>query len=128
MAHKMFLFGAAERGEYCLPVACHSLPQLLASFGHPPQESEGLIYAIQTLLYERKLYYFRVEEEGFSLSDYHHGLRLLRKKELKEAIGAICMPGVGDSEIIEYASSVCNALNSILIVTEKDLYDFLTLK
>lgn len=125
---KIFLFGAAERGEYCSPIPCHTLMQLLNTFGNPPEESEGISYAIQSLLYERDLYFFRVEEEGFSLPDYYQGLRLLRKKEIEQPISAICMPGVGDGQIIEFASMICSLLHSVLIVNQKDFYDYLTSK
>ncbi|MES2122361.1 MAG: hypothetical protein V4492_06245, partial [Chlamydiota bacterium] len=68
MRLKIFLFGEAEKGDYCTPFVCKSLPQLADTFGNPPEESRGLMYAVQAILYERELIYFRVKEEGFSIN------------------------------------------------------------
>jgi hypothetical protein len=124
----IFLFGAAERGELCTPIYLTSLNQVLDFLGHPPENTDGIRYAIQTLLYEHGLIYFRVEEEGFSIEDYIKGLRLLRQKPLQTPLTAICMPGVGDEEIIRAAVPICHLYQSILLVSEKDLYDYLTAK
>jgi hypothetical protein len=125
MRYTIFLFGEAERGEYCTPFLCKSLPQLADTFGNPPEESQGILYAVQALLYERELIYFRVKEEGFSTQDYLKGLKLLQNKEALP-IAAICMPGVGDEAIIEATNPICALHKSFLIISEKDLYDFLT--
>ncbi len=126
MRQTVFLFGEAEKGEFCTPFFCKSLPQLAETFGNPPQESLGLMYAVQALLFERELIYFRVKEEGFSAADYRRGIRLLEKKELFYNLSAVCVPGVGDAELIHEISSICHLHRSILITAEKDLYDFLT--
>lgn len=123
---KIFLFGEAEKGEYCIPFTCKSLPQLADTFGNPPEESQGLIYAVQALLYERDLIYFRVKEEGFSIGDYMRGIKLLEDKTGFGELCAICMPGVGDAEIIEATGPICSLHRSLLITSEKDLYDFLS--
>lgn len=120
------LFGEAERGEFRTAYFCQSLPQLVDYLGNPPPESKGLYYAVQALLYHHQLIFFRVREEGFSLQDYLLGLRLLETDELLTKISAICIPGVGDSEIIRVVTPVCKVNHSILITTESDLYDFLT--
>ena len=122
----IFLFGEAEKGEFCTPLLLKTLPQLAETCGNPPAESLGILYAVQALLYERELIYFRVKEEGFSLSDYMRGLRLLENTALFHNLTAICMPGVGDTEIIEASSFVCSLHKSFLITSEKDLYDYLT--
>jgi hypothetical protein len=126
MRHTIFLFGEAEKGDFCTPYPCRSLAQLAETFGNPPEESLGLLYAVQALLFERQLIYFRVKEEGFSTSDYMRGIRLLENKERFQTLSAICMPGVGDSQIIEAAILLCSLYNSLLITTEKDLYDYLS--
>jgi hypothetical protein len=36
------------------------------------------------------------------------------------------MPGVGDAEIIDATNPICSLYHSLLITTEKDLYDYLT--
>jgi hypothetical protein len=120
------LFGEAEKGHFCRPIACRCLLELSETFGNPPEESQGIFYGIQTLLFERKLIYFRVKEEGFSLPDYKRGLLKLRNRELSERPAAICMPGMGDAQIIAETSEICYIFHSILITTEKDFYDYLT--
>lgn len=124
----IFLFGEAERGEYCKPVYCTSLPQLLDICGHPPEDSEGIGYAVQALLNEQPLVFFRVEQEGFSTADYLQGLKLLYKHQLEYPLSALCMPGVGDTMIIDAAVPICTLHRLILILTEKDMYDYLTVK
>lgn len=126
MKIKIFLFGEAEKGDFCIPLLCRSLPELAETFGNPPEESQGLCYAVQALMYERELIYFRVREEGFSHADYMKGIKLLEKKEPFENLTAICMPGVGDTNILHATESICSLYKSLLIVSEKDLYDFLT--
>lgn len=126
MRLKIFLFGEAEKGDYCTPFHCRSLPQLADTFGNPPEDSLGLIYAVQALMYERDLIYFRVKEEGFSVNDYLRGIKLLQNNPNFGNLAAICMPGVGDREIIEATNPICTFHRSILITTDKDLYDILT--
>ena len=122
----IFLFGEAEKGEFCTPLLCKSLPQLAETFGNPPEESLGISYAVQALMYERELIFFRVKEEGFSIPDYMRGIHLLKNKEVFTQLSAICMPGVGDAEIIDATNPICSLYHSLLITTEKDLYDYLT--
>ncbi len=127
MSSAVFLFGEAEKGEFCTPLYCKNLLYLLERFGNPPGESQGIHYAIQTLLYQRELVFFRVRDEGFSAEDYMCGIRLLKNQELEFAFGAIYMPGVGSEEIIDAALPICHNYKSLLVITEKDLYDYLTL-
>jgi hypothetical protein len=124
----LFLFGASEKGELCRPHHFTSLQELLDVLGHPPEHSEGIPCAIQALLFQHTLIFFKVSEEGFSRDDYIHGLKLLRKKEIKRPVDAICMPGVGDEEIIQATTPICYMYQSVLIVSQKDLYDYLTVK
>lgn len=126
MRHSIFLFGEAEKGDFCTPLLCKSLPQLADTLGNPPEESQGISYAIQALLYERELIYFRVKEEGFSTQDYMRGLKWLQNKEPAFQLTAICMPGVGDAGIIDATHEICSLYKSCLIISEKDLYDFFT--
>ena len=119
------LFGEAEKGEYHLPYLCNNLSQLVDFFGNPPKQSRGLFYAIQALLYNRRLLFFRVQEEGFSLADYLSGVSFLKKHQIETDISAFCLPGVGDSEILEAVTPVCQAYHSFLITNEADFYDYL---
>lgn len=120
------MFGEAEKGQFQTAYFCKNLPQLEEYLGNPPPESRGLFYAVQALLYERNLIFFRVEEEGFSHQDYFLGLRMLEKNKLLTDVAAICLPGVGNAEILEAATPLCKIHNSFIITTEPDLYDYLT--
>ncbi len=122
----LLLFGEAERGAMCTPVRCNSLEELCALFGHPPEESQGINCAVQALLYQRELFFFRVHEEGFSHQDYLAGLECLKKGEPVRSPAAICMPGVGGGEILKASESICEALGALLLLSEQDLYDYLT--
>lgn len=120
------LFGEAEKGQFKKAHVVRELPQLIDTLGNPPPESAGLFFAIQTLLYQRELIYFRVEEEGFSLPDYFYGLTYLQNKEKIKQLHALCLPGVGEPTIMEASQNICQMHKSLLITTEKDLYDYLT--
>lgn len=126
MRHTIFLFGEAEKGEFCSPKLCESVYQLAEKFGNPPEGSEGLPYGIQMLLYNRILIYFRVKEEGFSLPDYKQGLKMLKNQKGFPKLSAICMPGVGDADIIKRTIAMCFLYQSIFVTSQKDLYDLLT--
>lgn len=124
--YTMALFGEAEKGEYRTAHFCKSVTQLLERLGNPPPESRGIYYAIQALLYNRGLIFFRVREEGFSYEDYLLGLHLLQKQHGVTQLAAICLPGVGDAEIIAAIAPICAIHHSILITNESDFYDYLT--
>ncbi len=120
------LFGEAEKGAFKTPHVLRKLPQLVDLLGNPPGDSEGLFFAVQAILYNRDLIFFRVAEEGFSQLDYFHGLKYLEDREKVKQIHAVCLPGVGDPEILAASESVCQIHKSLLITNQKDLYDFLT--
>lgn len=126
MSRKIVLFGEAEKGEFHSLLFFSCLPALAESLGHPPEGSYGLHFAVQTLLFKQDIIYVRVKEEGLSTRDYMQGLQLLKTAENIKKLSAICLPGVGDSEIIGQAIDLCNKFHSILITTEGDLYDYLT--
>jgi hypothetical protein len=126
MRHVVALFGESEKGQFRQAYTLKNLPQLVDLLGNPPPESEGLFFAIQALLYEREIIYFRVQEEGFSKSDYMAGLKYLANAEKIRTLHAICLPGVGDVEILDASHPVCELHKSHLITTQKDLYDYLT--
>lgn len=124
--HTIALFGEAEKGEFKTPYVCQTLVQLMDRVGLPPKHSLGIHYAVQALLFRCTLFFFRVHEEGFNPEDYLSGLHVLQKQEEIPPIMALCLPGVGDSEIIKATAPVCAIHHSLLIVTEADLYDYLT--
>ncbi len=127
MLHTIALFGEAGKGEYRTGYYCNTLAQLSEFLGEPPsRDCRGLDLAVQALLYKRHVVYFRVHEEGFSTQDYLSGLNSLENKDLFPKISAICMPGVGNCEIIQATDPVCSLYQSFLILSEKDLYDYLT--
>ena len=122
--HQIALFGEAEKGTFHQPCLCRSLEELVDRLGHPPEESQGLILAIQTLLFEQEVLFFRVHQEGFSAEDYLSGLHFIESKA--PTLEAVAVPGVGDPAIIDRTSQICNLHQSFLILTEKDLYDYIT--
>lgn len=126
VSYTVALFGEAEKGDFQTGYLCRSLPQLVEYLGNPPPDSNGLFFAIQALLFNRHILFFRVKEEGFSQQDYFEGLRVLQKQEIIPHIEAIGLPGVGDTEIIHAATPLCKLYHSILLTTESDLFDYLT--
>ena len=126
MVYTVALFGQAEKGDYRKPLLCHSVEQLREFFGNPPLHSRGIYYAIQALLFHRALLFFRVKEEGFGYEDYVQGLLMLKHQTVVNVIDAVCLPGVGDVEIIGAIAPVCEFYHSLLITNESDFYDYLT--
>lgn len=127
MGYTVALFGEAEKGNFFQGYYCKSLADLSDSVGEPPSsESQGLYFAIQALLFQYQVLFFRVHEEGFSVNDYLKGLTLLERAENLPSLSALCMPGVGNSEIIQATTPICESHNSFLIITEKDFYDYFT--
>ena len=120
------LFGQSEKGVFHKPYLCKSLEQLVDIYGNPPTDSQGLLFAIQAILYNRDVLFCRVGEEGFSLEDYIPGMNYLKEIENIKHLCAICLPGVGDPQIIDATKPICKIYKSILIITEKDLYDYLS--
>jgi hypothetical protein len=120
------LFGEAEKGELGTPFFMKSLTHLNETFGHPPEDSRGLFFAIQFLLYEQEVIYFRVKEEGFSTKDYLKGIKHLQNKKEISHLTAICLPGVGDARIIDSITPALETHSALVITTEQDLYDYLT--
>jgi len=126
MRQTVALFGEAEKGELASLIFIKSLTQLNEALGHPPLESRGIHFAIQFLLYEHELIYVRVKEEGFSTKNYIKGMKLLSNTKHVSHLTAICLPGVGDSRILDASSVVCEIHQAFLVTTEQDLYDYLT--
>jgi hypothetical protein len=120
------VFGEAERGKVFTPYCVESLESLLAVLGNPPEDSFGINIAIQALLYRCNLIFFRVTREGYSVEDYMQGLRYLEDRNKIRDLHGLAIPGVGDSQIIDETKKICSIHSSILIITEKDLYDYLT--
>lgn len=127
MDSSIALFGAAERGNLSALYLCHSVEDLFFCLGQPPEDSEGLFHAVKILLSGYTLLYHRVREEGISKSDYLLGLKLLEQlPENAPKIGALFLPKVGLSDVIEEGAKICRQCHGLLIIKEADLYDFLT--
>ena len=126
MSLTIAMFGEAEKRGFQFPCFVSSLQEMEEKLGNPPKGSIALYLAVQALLYQRDIVFFRVEEEGFSLDDYHMGLQVLQHNTSIKKINALCMPGVGDPSIIESTKDICLKHKSLLITSEQDLYDYLT--
>jgi hypothetical protein len=126
MKQVIALFGEAEKGAFKVPHILGKLPQLVDLLGNPPPESQGLYFAVQAILYNRDIIFFRVAEEGFSTIDYLSGIKFLENREKVKKVNAICLPGVGDPEILSASEGLCHLHKSLLITNQKDLYDYLT--
>lgn len=121
------LFGEAQKGKLEQAYYCQSLRELFEYLGEPPEDAQGLFFAIQTLLFGKPLLYFRVRQEGVSLQDYHYGLQLLN--ELKPSfihLQALCLPRCSSSQVIDESITLCKKKGSLLIVQEADFYDYMT--
>ena len=126
LCHTIALFGEAEKGQFKKAYKFHDLSQLVDICGNPPPNSQGLYFAIQSILYHREVIFFRVEEEGFSVGDYFFGLKYLQDFEKVKRLHAIYLPGTGDPKIINISQIVCQMQKCFLITSQKDLYDYLT--
>lgn len=121
------LFGESEKGALETAYYCRSLRELFEYLGEPPNETQGLFFAVQTLLLGTPIIYFRVREEGISLEDYFFGLHLLRDASTTFIrLQAIFLPGVGSRELIDEGVTLCRERQSLLIVREADFYDYMT--
>lgn len=123
--YTMALFGEAEKGDFERGYFCETLSQLVDFLGNPPENSLGLYFAVQALLFKRQILFFRVEEEGYSLNDYLKGVHRLQESPHIRHLEAIGIPGVGNAEIIMALKPVCHRFHSILFITEMDFFDYM---
>lgn len=126
MASNVALFGEAEKGKHRHLHFFSSLPELANTLGNPTQDSQAIHLAVQILLFEQNLIFYKIEEEGFSKAEYLYGMQLLKKSNQVKNLSAICLPGVGDKEILDIATNLCLAYKAIIITSEKDFYDYMT--
>lgn len=126
MVLKIVVFGEAEKGSFEAFHKINTLDSLYQTLGEPPEESEGLFLAISVLLKGWGLLFFRVAEEGMATKDYLKGLSLLENGQKIGHINAIGMPKVGEGKVIDRALEICQMHKSLLILKEKDFYDYLT--
>lgn len=126
MGTSIVLFGEAEKGAFQQGYFCENLKELAELLGNPPENSLGLYYATQAILYHYALIFFRVKEEGYSIDDYLKGVEILHKSPLIHTNKAICTPGVGNPKILNSLTDLCLAYHQLLITREQDLFDYLT--
>ncbi len=122
------LLGESEFGKFHYPYFCNSLEQLVITLGNPPQDSKGLDFAIQAIMYERDIIYFRVNEEGYSTDDYVYSFKIIKNRKKIKKLDAICIPGLSDKELISELDPICKLHSAIMITTQKDLFDYLLSK
>jgi len=120
------LFGEAERGAFGKLLYFKTVQDLSFTLGNPPEDTIALGLAVQALMFRRDLIFVRVENEGFSKKNYLEGLHLLDEHPPANPLAAICLPGVGDKEIVNASLDCCRRHKSVLMMNERDLYDFLT--
>ena len=125
MLRPIALFGESEKGRFHFPYFCDNLLKLANTLGNPPKESLGLLLAIQAIMYERQIIFFRVQEEGFSSDDYMKGFEILKDKNKIKNLSAVCLPKVGDHIIINSLDPICKLHDSIMITTQKYFFDYL---
>ena len=127
MDYTIAMFGEAERGEFRTAYFVRTYPAAGWNFlAIRPLTAKACFYAVQALLFKRNIIFFRVVEEGFSTQDYLTGVHLLRQQQLIRQLDAICIPGVGDPQVIDAMQPLCLHYHSILISNEADFYDYLT--
>lgn len=126
MRNRVFVFGESEKGPFCQPIALANLNAAQGQIGQPPAGTLGVECAVQSLLYGREVLFYRVREEGYARGDYTQGLQYLRSKAKHLKLVGISLPGVGDARIIEPLAELCQSLSAILLLSEADLYDYLT--
>lgn len=126
MKSTIVLFGESEKGQYQAGYLCHSLIDLCSSLGNCTNQGNGIPLAIQLIMLNYSVLFFRVEEEGFNAEHYFFGANFLNKQKLIKNFTAIAIPGVGDNHIIEAFIPICHKYQSFLVLNEQDLYDLLT--
>ncbi len=124
MSYVFCLFGESRRGIFGEPMLFSELEELSLVLGEPLEGRAGGHDAIQILLYQYKLLFFRVQQEGVSLEDYYKGFTWLQKSS--SPVTAMKLPGVGNRAVLGAAHAICQEKGSILVIDETDFYDFAT--
>lgn len=119
------IFGESEKGPLGTLLSIDSLPKLAEALGVPTENSVGVHLAVQTLMSNKIVLFYRVTEEGSNIAEYTRGLKLLQELDMPSLV-ALALPGIGDPEIQHLAKTLCKAKHSILIVNQRDFYDIMT--
>ncbi len=123
MKPTIVVFGESEKGLYDTAYVCNSVSDL---YEHLGDGKSGISLAIQALMYNYSVIFFKVEEEGYSIDSYFFGLHFLNSQAAINYIVALALPGVGDRYVIEASYSLCRKYHCILLFRNHDLYDLLT--
>jgi hypothetical protein len=121
----ILIFGESKRGEFLKLFQINTLPDLSTFLGEPTTSGIGIHMAIQSLLFEKSVLFIKVGEEGYDIDHYSLGFKEIDNNP-HLLIDAIALPGVGSNEILKKASLLAKKKKALLILREKDLYDFIT--
>ena len=122
----ILLFGESAKGLPQTAYVCHTLEELIDYVGEPTNPySLGVPLAIQSILMQKSVVFFRVLEEGYSYQDYEKGLFFLKQKAFPN-LTAIGVPGLGNKKLIDAFTQVCPLYQCVLLTRQADLYDYLT--
>jgi hypothetical protein len=122
----ILIFGESKGGDFQKPLLFRTLPELSQSLGEPAKNSSGIHLAVQALLCNQNVLYYKISEEGSNPDQYLLGFKHLEKYPPEIPISATLLPGVSSPEILTLANHFISHTNSLLLFTEKDLYDLLT--
>ena len=122
----ILIFGESKEGEFHKFLFLKTLPDLAEALGEPTETGLGVHIAIQSILSNRDVLFYKVKEEGFHADHYLLGFKQLENEFHSTPLAAIALPGVSSANILELASSLCNQHRSIILFNEKDLYDLMT--
>ncbi|NGX30910.1 MAG: hypothetical protein K940chlam8_00264 [Chlamydiae bacterium] len=120
-------FGEAKKGKMATPYYIKNTDHLYENLGEPIKDTQGLDFAIKTLHSNQAVLFFRVEDEGLSKEHYLKGLNFLKKNTLQKRLLGIYLAGCFDPDVVHMATSVCMFHKTLLLATQKELIDYLTL-
>ena len=122
----ILIFGESKEGQFQKLLFINSLPKLATILGEPTETGIGVHIAIQAMLYNLEVLFYKVKEEGSDEDAYLQGFRLIEKEAPSLILGAIALPGASTPKILEIANSLCDLHNSLILSNERDLYDYIT--
>lgn len=121
------IFGEAEIGSFKSLITLNSIPELTDKLGRPTKKGIGIHMAIQAILYDREILYYRIpNEEEPSCKEYLHGLNLLGRSTFINPLVAIALPAVNHRDILYRAKHLCHHCKILFLPNERDLYNFIS--
>jgi hypothetical protein len=122
----ILIFGESTNGELYKLLYLSSLQDISRALGEPSATGLGVPIAIQAMLSNHLVLFYTLKEEGVNFDHYQLGFKKLEKDLPLLPIEAIAIPGVSSRDILELATPFCNKHKSIILFSEKDLYDLKT--